>query len=224
MKDLSVPTLAEDLLLVLFQPGSGAVAAAGEHTLHHVLAGAVLADLTLNGCVTITTTRDGSANVEAVEGRAPSDGILRLAWDYAADKPRLLQTMLAAIGPTLRQPLLERLIARGDIREENGKVLGLLKTPTLKEGSGRRSGLIKVVRYVLVDGIEPTPRVAALAGLIWGNGTLHQLDPGIPWSSRVGTRAERFGRGDFGAEGATPAAVRATAAMMRVIAASLPPP
>jgi hypothetical protein len=37
MKNLSAPTLAEDLLLVLFQPDSGTIA--GENTLYYVLAG-----------------------------------------------------------------------------------------------------------------------------------------------------------------------------------------
>src|SRR5690606_39882925 len=172
MKDLPAPNLAEDLLLALFQPASGTIA--GETTLYYVLAGATLADLALNERVTTRTTRTGTILVEAVEGRAPADEILRTAWDYVADRPSGVQTVLAAIGPTLRQPLLERLIARGDIREENGKVLGLLKTTTLKDGeSRRRSGLIRDVRAVLVDGVGPTPRFAALAALMWGSGSLH---------------------------------------------------
>ena len=222
MKNLSAPTLAEDLLLVLFQPDSGTIA--GENTLYYVLAGAVLADLAFNESVTITTTRTGSISVEAVQGRAPSDEILRSAWDYASDKPGGIQAMLAAIGPTLRQPLLERLIARGDIREENGKVLGLFKATTLKDGgSGRRSGLIRDVRTVLVDGVEPTPRVAALAALIWGSGTLHQFDPEIPWTSAVITRAQELERGNWSTEGATQAVARATAATIGIIAATVLP-
>ena len=114
MKNPSAPTLAEDLLLVLFQPDSGAIA--GEDTLYHVLAGAVLAELAFNESVTATTTITGSTRVEAVEGRDPSAEVLRLAWSHVADKPGVVQDMLAVLGPTLRQPLLERLIARGNIR------------------------------------------------------------------------------------------------------------
>lgn len=220
MKNLSPPTLADDLLLILFQPDSGTIA--GENTLHYVLAGAVLAELAFNESVTTKTTPTGSVSVEAIEGRATSDEILRSAWDYVADKPGEVEPMLAAIGPALRQPLLERLIARGDIREENGKVLGMLKVITLKDGgSGRRSGLIRDVRNVLVDGIEPTPHVAALAALMWGSGTLHQFDPEIPWSSVVITRARELGRGNWNAEGATQAVARATAAMIEIIAATV---
>lgn len=220
MESPSVPTLAEDLLLVLFQPDSGTIA--GENTLFYVLAGAVLADLALNESVTTTATRTGAITVKAVEERAPSDEILRSAWDYALDKPVEVQTMLAAIGPTLRQPLLERLIARGDIREENGKVLGLFKTTTLKDGgSRRRPGLIRDVRSVLVDGVEPTPRVAALAALLWASGTLHQLDPEIPWTSVVIAHAQELARGHWSAAGATQAVARTTAATIGVIAATV---
>lgn len=220
MENLSAPTLAEDLLLVLFQPDSGAIA--GGNTLHYVLAGAVLAELALNECVTITALKTGAITVKAVEGRAPSDEILRSAWDYASDKSVGVQNMLAAIAPTLRQPLLERLIARGDIREENGKVLGLLKATTLKDGgSRRRSGLIREVRNVLVDGVGPMPRVAALAALMWGSGTLHQFDPEIPWTSFVIAHAQELERGNWSAEGATQAVARTTAATIGIIAATV---
>lgn len=220
MKDLNAPILAEDLLLVLFQPGSGTVL--GEDTLPVVLAGAALADLALDGSVRIATDGAGSVHVEAVEGRAPSDGILRLAWEHASNSPGGVQVLLAAIGPALRQPLLERLIARGDIREENGKVLGLLRVASLKDGgSGRRSGLIGDVRAVLFDGMAPTPRVAALAALMWASGTLHRFDPDIPWNAVVIARARELERGRWGAEGATRAVARAAAAMIGSIAVAV---
>lgn len=223
MKNLSVPTLAEDLMLVLFQPDSGTIA--GENSLCSVLAGAVLAELAFNERVTTTATRTGSVRVGALEARAPSDEILRSAWDYVSISPGVVQNIVVAIGPTLRQPLLERLVARGDLREENGKVLGMLKITTLKDGgSGRRFGLIRDVRDALVDGAEPTPRVAALAALVWGSGTLQKFDPEIPWSSVVNTRARDLGRGNWSAEGAPLAFTPATDAMIEVIAATLAHP
>lgn len=217
-RNLDAPILAEDLLLVLFQPDSGTIA--GESTLYYVLAGAVVADLALSESVMASPR--GTVTVEVVGGQAPADEILRVAWDYISGKQQGIQTVLAAIGPGLRQPLLERLIARGDIREENGKVLGLFKTTTLKDGgSGRRSGLLKDLRNALVDGVEPTPRVAALAALVWGSGALHQLDPEIPWTSAVITRAQELERGNWSVEGANEAVARATAATIGIIAATV---
>ncbi|MCL3859843.1 GPP34 family phosphoprotein [Actinotalea sp. K2] len=207
------PTLAEDLLLLLFQPASGTIA--GETTLYYVLAGAALADLALDERVTTTGARTGTESIEAVDGRAPSDEILLAAWDYVSERPRDVQTLLAAIGPTLRQPLLGRLIARGDLRKVSRKVLGLLTTTALEDGgNGRRLGLLEDVRDVLVDGAEPTPRTAALAALIWASGTLPQFDPWIPWTSSVVTRAQELERGSWGAGAAGEAVTRTTSAII----------
>ncbi|PVE10025.1 GOLPH3/VPS74 family protein [Streptomyces scopuliridis] len=207
------PILPEDLLLLLFQPESGVIA--GENTLFYVLAGAVLADLALHESVAIKTTRTGSVNVEAVREKAPSDEILLSAWEYVSDKPRGVQTVLPAIGPRLRQPLLERLIARGDIRRDNRKVLGFFNTTVLKDSqNGRRAGLLKEVRDVLVDGTEPTARIAALAALIWGSGALHQFDPQIPWTSSVINRAQELERGNWGAGAVGEAVARTMTAVM----------
>lgn len=201
------PTLAEDLLLLLFQPSSGTIA--GENTLFYVLAGAVLADLALDERVTSTTTRLAVTNVQAIDGPPPEDEILRTAWDYISDKPRAVQVVLPTIGPSLRQPLLDRLIARGDIRQEKRKMLGLFPTTVLVDGgTSRRATLLRNVRSVLVDGTDPTPRTAALAGLIWGSGTLPQFDPDIPWNSDIITRAQELERENWGASAAGEAVAR----------------
>ncbi|MEU0912452.1 GOLPH3/VPS74 family protein [Streptomyces althioticus] len=202
------PTLPEDLLLLLFRPEHGVIA--GETTLFYALAGAVLADLAFQGSVAARRTRAASVDVEAVRGKAPSDEILLPAWKYLSNGPRGVQTVLPAIGPALRQPVLDRLLARGDIREEKRTVLALFHTTVLKEGhNGRRAGLVKDVRDVLLDGKEPTARTSALAALIWGHGTLHRFDPEIPWNSSVIDRARRLEQGNWGA-GATGEAVTRT--------------
>ncbi|MFK4541595.1 hypothetical protein RKD29_001191 [Streptomyces tendae] len=202
------PTLPEDLLLLLFQPESGVVA--GETTLFHVLAGAALADLALHESVAVTTTRAGAVTVKTVRDKPPpSDEILLSAWEYVSDRPRGVQTVLPAIGPGLRHPVLERLIARGDIRRDSRKVFGLFRTTVLKDSrNGRRAGLLEEVRDVLVDRAEPTARIAALAALIWASGTLPQFDPQIPWTSEVIDRARELERGNWGAGAAGEAVAR----------------
>ncbi len=164
------PTLAEDLLLLLFQPDSGlrsgAGTIAGEGTLFYVLAGAVLADLGLTGHVRVGTGRSGFTTVEAVAENPPADRLLRASWECVAEKPRGVQTVLAATGPTLRQPVLDRLIERGDLRRSARKAFGLFRTSVIEEGdSGRRADLLGAVRAVLVDGAAPTPRGARRAPL-----------------------------------------------------------
>ncbi|TNH28697.1 GPP34 family phosphoprotein [Micromonospora orduensis] len=201
------PTLAEDLLLLLFQPRSGTIA--GENTLFYVLGGAVLADLALGDH--LTTVARG--RVSSVAGHPPSDDLLRPAWDYLAGKPRGVQMALAAIGPALRKPVLERLVARGDIDQEPRKVLGLFRTTALRDGrTERRARLLADVRQVLVDGAEPQVRVAALAALLSASGTLPQFHREIPWTSSVISRAKELERGDWGADAAAAAVTRTVTA------------
>ncbi|MGP3936328.1 GOLPH3/VPS74 family protein [Nonomuraea sp. KM88] len=209
--------MAEDLLLLLFQPNSaspsGAGSIAGESTLYYVLAGAVLADLARGGHVRSGTGRMGTVTVEAVADNPHSDHLLRASWEYVADRPRGVQTVLAAMGPTLREPLLDRLVGRGDLRRSTRKALGLFNTSVLEGGdSGRRDSLLTDVRAVLVDGAEPTARVAALAALIYGSGTLPQFDRDIPWTSPVIARAEELKNGNWGAGAAAEAVARTVTA------------
>ncbi|MFI2710514.1 GPP34 family phosphoprotein [Micromonospora sp. NPDC018662] len=196
-------TLVEDLLLLLFQPRSGTIA--GENTLFYVLGGAVLADLTLGEHV----TTEARGRIRSVAGNPPSDDLLRPAWDYLFAKPRGAQTALAAIGPPLREPVLDRLIARGDIDQEPRKTLGLFRTTALREGeTGRRAGLLADVRRALSEGGPPPARIAALAALLSASGTLPQFHREIPWTSSVITRAKELERGDWGADAAAQAVTR----------------
>ncbi|MCH1881937.1 GPP34 family phosphoprotein [Agrococcus sp. ARC_14] len=223
------PMLAEDLMLLLFQPDAGLQqgvgAIAGENILFYVLGGAVLTELALGGHV---RTDDGAraARVETTE-IAPADPLLRSAWDYIAQKPRGVQTVLAAIGPTLRTPVLARLIERGDIREGTRKTLGLFQTTVLEgDGGERRATLMAQVRAVLVDGAEPSPRIAALAALFSGSGTMPQFYREIPWTSPVIARAKELEQGDWGAGAAAAAVARtmtATIVSNVVVAAAVLP-
>lgn len=205
------PTVAEDVLLLLFRPESGTFR--GENTLFYVIGGAVLAQLALEDRVTTSDSWGGAVAVNAVRDRMPVDELLRDAWQYVSDKPRGVQTVLPAIGPPLREPLIERLITRGYLTENRKKVLGLIPSRVLREGdSARRDELVAAVRGVLVDGAEATPRVAALTGLIWASGALPEFDPVIPWNSAVITRAEELKRGNWGAAGAGEAVERTVTA------------
>lgn len=201
------PTLAEDLLLLLFQPESGSIA--GESTLFYVLAGAVLTELGLDDHVRAGASRIGTTTVEGRPGRPPVDPLLRRAWDSVSGRPRGLQGVLAAVGPTLREPLLDRLIERGDIRRVTRTTFGLFTSSSLEAGpTGRRDDLLADLRAVLVDGVEPRPRTAALAALLYASGTLPQFDPAIPWGSPVITRAENLTAGNWGAAAAAHAVAR----------------
>lgn len=208
-----VPLLAEDVLLLLFQPDSGTIA--GEGTLYYVLGGAVLTDLALTGQVTVEDAGMRGTLARTTGETPPADPILRPAWEYMAEKPRNVQAVIASAGPPLRGPVLDRLIERGDLRSEERKTLGIFKTQALKEGStGRRAELLARVRATLIDGAEPTPRVAATAALLSASGELVAFHKDIPWTTSMVSRAKELEQGDWGAGAAAEAVTRTMTAII----------
>lgn len=217
------PLLVEDVLLLLFQPDSGTIA--GENILFYVLGGAVLGDLALTGRVEVHKHGALSTRVHAVGDPSSPDEILAPALSYVSEKPRNLQTILAALGPHLREPVLDRLIERGDVNRERGKLLGIFPTARLALGSGRRAELMIKVRVALIDGEKPEPRIAASIALLSASGTLPQFHREIPWSGDVSNRGHELERGDWGAAAASDAVTRTMAAVIAnsVIAATILP-
>ncbi|WP_408630721.1 GPP34 family phosphoprotein [Micromonospora coxensis] len=123
-------------------------------------------------------------------GHPPSDDLLSPAGDYLSAKPRGVQTALVAVGPPLREPVWDRLIARGDIDQEPHTVLGLFRTTALPEGgtgrrarlsptSGRSSWTVRSRRPASPCSRHCSPRAAP-----------PQFHRGIPWTPSVtGTAA-----------------------------------
>ncbi|MFB6395079.1 GPP34 family phosphoprotein [Polymorphospora lycopeni] len=208
------PLIAEDLLLLLFDPASGSIA--GEGTLFYVLGGALLTELALDRRIDIDDRTGFKGRlVRTVGSTVPGDPLLRSAWEHVAQKPRDVQAILAAIGPRLREPVLDRLVRGGHVRRERRKALGLFPTTALSDGgTPHRSELLARVRAVLVDGADPDPRTAAICALISASGTLPTFHRDIPWSTPVITRAKELERGDWGAEAAGAAAAGTMAAIV----------
>ncbi|MGO3884682.1 MAG: GOLPH3/VPS74 family protein [Mycetocola sp.] len=209
---LGEPLVVEDLLLLLFKPDSGSIA--GENILFYVLGGAVLTDLTLANSVTVERAGLRGTVAQTVDGARPSDELLHSAWDYLDGTPRAVQTLLAAVGPRLRGPVLDRLVQRGEIVRTAGKALGFIPTEKLSLGSpDRRAALVERVRAVLVDGVEPDTRTAALIALVSASDQLPTFHREIPWSGKVASRAAELEHGDWGAAGASEAVTRTMAAV-----------
>lgn len=200
------PALAEDLLLLLFDPTSGTFAGEGM-ALFHVLAGAVLVDLALRGNVEI----DPKQRVHAVTDQDPDDELLARAWQRITRKPVEVHTLIAEIGPPLREATVERVVARGDIHRERGRTLGFIPTTKLTSATPRRDELLRPVRAALVDGAEPDARTGALAALLFASGSLPALHREIPWGSAVYRRGQEMQNGEWGAAAAGEAVRRTVA-------------
>ncbi|WP_209561062.1 GPP34 family phosphoprotein [Frigoribacterium sp. PvP032] len=209
----TAPLLAEDVLVLLFDPESGTIRAEGTPLLH-TLAGAVLTELALGGAVTVDEHGSGLRGrlVHAVEGREPADPLLATTWQRLAEKPTDLRSLLLEIGPRLRGPVIDRVVERGTLRRESRKTLGFIPTTALVDGgTGRRDELLALVRPVLLDDQEPSPRSGALAALLSASGALPALHRDLPWSGALYTRGQQLQRGEWGAA-ATGEAVAASAA------------
>ncbi|MEV0774803.1 GPP34 family phosphoprotein [Streptomyces sp. NPDC050433] len=206
--------IVEDLLLLMFDDKSGAIA--GEGTLYYTLGGAVLVELGLGKHVRVDENDRGmnGLKVHAVAGDPPADPVLRAAHEKVAARKRGVQTLLIEIGTGLRETVLDRLVERGMLRRETKKTLGLFRTTaTTAADTGHKKALVERVRAVLVDGAEPDARTAALVGLLSASGTLPSLHRSIPWSGKVYKRAKELEQVSWGAEAVNVAVVRTGAAV-----------
>ncbi|GIG35436.1 GOLPH3/VPS74 family protein [Cellulomonas pakistanensis] len=213
--DPAAPTLAEDLLLLLFDRRHGVFHGEGV-PLFHVLAGAVLVDLAVQDRVRVAAASSWRGRpVTAVGDEPPADELLRPAWERAARKPVDVQQLIVETGPVLRPATVDRLVERGHLRTERRTVLGLLPVTALADGgTPRRAELVAGVRAALVDGAEPDARTAALAGLLSASGSLPALHREIPWSGAVHDRGRALQDADWGAAEAAEAVRRSVVAVL----------
>jgi len=162
--------IAEDLLLLLLDDESGEAIVDGTR-LPRVLAGAVLLELALDGYVTpaepgedvrkgrLAVRRDGS----------PDDPILARALEVirAARRPMTPETAIEKLDTEIRVAVFERVIDRGWVRENRRKILGIFPStswPALDES--HECDVRRVLEQVLVEGLDPDPRTAALVSLL----------------------------------------------------------
>ncbi|MFC8668295.1 GPP34 family phosphoprotein [Streptomyces sp. NPDC057199] len=206
--------IVEDLMLLLMDDESGAIAGAG--TLYYTLGGAVLVELALDGHVTVDENDKGlnGLKVHAVSGNPLSDPVLQMAQEKVTDRVRGVQTLLIEIGTGLRETVLDRLVERGMLRRESKKTLGVFRsTSTTAADTGHKETLMEKVRAVLVYGEEPDARTAAVIGLLSASGTLPSLHRSIPWSGKVYKRAKELEQASWGAEAVNTAVMRTVAAV-----------
>lgn len=186
------PLLAEDLLLLLFDPRTGTVA--GKGAVPRVLARALLADLVLQERVVVVGQGTSEvAQVHASGGGLPSHPVLRDLWRRVAQEPVAVPTLLDAVSPHVHQLLLDRLVAAGHVRRRR-RLVGV--SALVDGGSWRRRELLAALRPVLGRAREVEPRTAALAGLLSASGSLPFLHPDILWSRAVWTRGAELEQGD----------------------------
>lgn len=162
-------TLAEDLALLLHDDESGK-GVVDRHTVELVLAGAVLVELAQQGRVRI------AAGGEAVkEGRVVVDGDGPTGDELLDDgiasvrdgRPRKPAAVVDGLRKGLRDRVLERLVAAGELERQERKALGLVSYTRWPAGSGHREDDVRRdLDAALLRGADPSERTAALVGLL----------------------------------------------------------
>lgn len=199
------PTLPEAVLLLMFDPRTGAIAGEGQ-PLMYTLGGAMLLELADGGHIDIQPGRRlGGRTVQAI-GPGPEDPLLRDAWDQIARRPADARVLVMTLGPVLREQVIDRLVQRGDLRRTPYRMFGLIPSHRLDlGGTGIRDRLLAPVRAALIDGAEPDARTAALAALLAAGNSLPAMNADIPWSGDVHRRGRALKRGEWGAKAASDA-------------------
>ncbi|MFC9426965.1 GPP34 family phosphoprotein [Streptomyces sp. NPDC056987] len=205
--------LVEDLMLMLLDDETGAVAGAG--TLHYPLGGALLAELALRGRVETDEGRAGlnGAKVLAVGDGPLPDPLLGSAYEKVAERPRGVETLLLDIGGGLWKPMTDRLVERGFIRRESRRRLGVFRTTRLPVDDARHEAELRQrICAVLEDGESPDARTAAVIALLSASGTLPSLHPAPKWSTTVYERAKELEKASWVATAVGTAVTRTTTA------------
>ena len=200
--------IAEELLLLCLDAGSGR-SRVGSYRLDPALAGALLAELALLGRVGVTAEGTGWAarpqrrRITVPDRRPTGDPELDRALEaLAADEGRPVKDFVTSFSSRrlsrgLRPRLLDRLAAAGVLDRRRGTVLGLFPSTTWPERDRRVEDEVRGrLHAALVVGVTPTPRTAALVGLLHAAGAVTRtVDAADRRAARA--RARTIGDGDW---------------------------
>lgn len=213
-----VTLISEDLLLLLLDDDKGTLT--GTSYPQPVLGGAVLIELALVGAVE-AEEKPGvwrTAKVHAVPGARPDDTLLATSYDLVSEKPRTAQDLVNRLGKNRLDELAGRLVERGILERRDAKVLGVFPrkrwptTDTTREQEVRRN-----LSAVLVQGVQPDQRTAALVALLSAIDKAHKMvdHEGLP-TKVVRKRAKEIAEGAWAAKAIRDAISAATAAVAAV--------
>lgn len=217
--------IAEDLLLLLTKDDTGKLVAASTEV-DVALGGAMLIELTLMERVDLTAEGQGVRPGRLVvrDAGATSDALLDDALRTVADKEgKKPQAVVTPLGKGLRKRLYERLVDRGILRAESGKVLGVFPTQQWPAQDAAHEDAVRVrLVHALRVGAADDDRVAALVSLLNALRSVHKVvDPDEIGLSKkeLGARAKQIAEGDWGSAAVRRALDDMMAAIMTAVVA-----
>jgi hypothetical protein len=214
--------IAEDVLLLILDDEKGKVT--GTSPVAPTLGGAVLVELALAEAVEVTE-KSGfwhSAKVRPVPGAQPDDPVLRHALDIVAEKERSAQDLVTRLGKGLDVELGDRLVERGILRKEKGRILGLLPTTRWPTADATHEQEVRrELGAVLVQGLTPTPRTGALVAILSAADRAHKVvDRQGLRAGEVRKRAKEVAKGSWAATAVRDAIAASAAATTAAITAA----
>ena len=207
--------LADDVLLLLTDDVTGRPALDGTK-LDLALAGAALLDLAADGRVDVAGQGEAvkAGRLVVRDDRPTGDPVLdEVLRRIAAGRPRKPETVLPELAKGIRAELLERLTARGILRAEHGKILGIFPTRSWPAVDASHETAVRTgLGEVLVVGRAPTAREGALIAVLQAIDAVPVVlgDVGVP-KRELRRRAKEVAEGGF-ADVAVRKAVEAVAA------------
>jgi len=176
-------SLAEEYLLLALDDTSGRPLLSGQH-LQLALAGASVAELALQGALVVSDGADGGrAGRFRSTGHAPTpDPVRREVLDLAAGrKPKdaIGKAGQGGFGRRLRESLQQGLAARGVLREEQVKILGLFPSTTWPAHDPAPESRVRArVLDALTGRTTPDEGTAALISLVLATDLIRKIYPG----------------------------------------------
>jgi hypothetical protein len=209
-------SLAEQLLLIAFEPERGRPPDRAEPSLGLSLAGAVAMDLVLRDAASL---EDGKLAARSSTGDPILDDAL--ARIRSERRPRDLKHWVKTLSAGLRSRLLQRLVEKGVLTSRRERILGLIPVErhTLVNPAPRAE-LVDDVRRALLSDAPAEPRMASLIALMT---SCRLVDRVVDKEERAAARkkARAIASGDPGNRAVSGAMAEVQAAVMAGVTAAI---
>jgi hypothetical protein len=186
-----MPTLAEDLLLLLLDDDSGRLITDGTSA-DHALAGAVLVDLVNAGRIA-----EEGGKLHVMDTASLDEPVLEAALERLAEKaPAKPQRSVEVLAKNVRGTVLGELAGRGLIRQDKDKVLGLFPRKTWPAVDSAHEDAVRAeLTAALIGGEQPGDRAGALIALLHAIGVVPKVVEGDKKALKA--RAKQISDGDW---------------------------
>ena len=195
--------LAEDLLLLVTNDATGRLSVSGE-PVDAGLGGANLVELTLLGKVDVSGEQDQGRRGRIIvrDPSPPGDEVLDAALQTLVKRQgRKPSAVIRPLGKKLRRVLYQRLAARGVLRAERRRMLGIFPTRTWPAADPSHKAEVRQhVTQALVGTAAPDERTAALIALLHALKCEHKVVDPRPYQlsrRQLRARAAEIAQGNW---------------------------